>query len=81
MTVIKEKDYVGKNLVAVEALMVVFLGILFGFRPVTICRMDLTALELGEDGYSLTEAFRKGYTAKTVPKRRMKIPWANFPEV
>ena len=61
-----------------EALLVVFLGILFGFRPVTLCRMELTALEMNENGYGLTEAFRKGYT---VPKRRMTIPWANFAEV
>lgn len=65
----------------VEALLVIFLTLLFGFRPVTTTRMNLQAIELGECGYGLTEAFRKGYTAKTVPLRRMTVPWAGFPEV
>lgn len=64
-----------------EALLVVHLTLLFGFRPVTTTRMDLRSIEMGRDGYGLTEAFRKGYTAKTVPLRRMTVPWADFPEV
>ena len=65
----------------VEALLVVYLTLLFGFRPVTTTQMDLRSIEIGADGYGLTEAFRKGYTAKTVPLRRMTVPWADFPEV
>ena len=29
----------------------------------------------------MTEAFKKGYTAKNVPKRRMMVPWADFQSV
>lgn len=70
-----------KNLQAVESLVIVYLSLLFGFRPVTIVKMDLQSIERHGEGYALTEAFRKGYTAKHVPKRRMIIPWSDFPDV
>ncbi len=81
MTIIKEKGFLGKSLLALESLVVVFLSLLFGFRPTTVVKMDLSSIIISEEGFSLTEAFRKGYTAKTVPKRRMHIPWASFPEL
>ncbi len=66
---------------ALESLVVVFLSLVFGFRPTTIVKMEISSINIGEEGFGLTEAFRKGYTAKTVPKRRMFIPWAGFPEL
>jgi hypothetical protein len=81
VTIIKEKRFSGKSLVTQESLMVVVLSLLFGFRPTTVVKMELSSLNVTDEGFNLTEAFRKGYTAKTVPKRRMFIPWAGFPEL
>lgn len=64
---------------AVESLLIVYLSLLFGFRPATVMRMNLSAIVIGEHALGLTEAFRKGYTAKNVPLRRMTIPWTIFP--
>jgi hypothetical protein len=79
--VVEQKAYLSKELGAVEALVLVFLTLLFGFRPVTVVKMELSSMTISEEGLSLTEAFRKGYSAKTTPKRRMLFPWSNFREV
>jgi hypothetical protein len=51
----------------VEALLVIYLALAFGFRPVATKRMNLQAIYLGECGYEL---FVKVNTAKTIPLRR-----------
>ena len=60
-----------------EALVIVWLSLVFGFRPNMVIKVELKAFTVGGDGLYLTEAFRKGYSAKNNPLRRLHFPWSN----
>ena len=60
-----------------EALVIVWLSLVFGFRPATLMKVVLKDFTVGGDGLYLTEAFRKGYAEKNNLLRRLYFPWSN----
>ena len=63
----------------VEAAVVVILGLLFGFRPCTLYKLQRTEMTTNAEGLIFTEPFRKGYAAKSNKLRRLRYPWRTWP--
>jgi hypothetical protein len=55
------------------------LELLFGFRPVTLARMQVSSLIVGETELTFSEGFRKAYFTKKTKLRRLAFPWLTWP--